>query len=489
MANTTNGPVQGPGSEETGSKISGLPQSQVTSEQDACAVTWGFTLDQLYKMATAFFKEHEGKAFHISYEDKVNLVAYTLQVTHGQYNQEKCRPVGYLDVVGRDRRHAWISLGDTDRETAMKKFIELLNLRCPLFRPFVEAHKADMEEKERKRKEEEEERRREEEEERERQRLEEEVSRQEQERLKQLEQKRLIQEALNRQTYHQFKAYAEQQFPGNPEQQGVLILQLQEQHYHQYMQQVLTQQQKAQQQQQQQAGGMADGSGGDHVEGGGGGGGTPLKKTDQQQPAENGDGGDADDRGSKDESSGDDESTEECGQALPPIATASMWTRKDIKEFKEGIRKEGSNGILKVGHGEVVTVRVPTHPNGNCLFWEFATDSYDLGFGIYFEWTTEPGNQMSVHVSESEEEDDEEEEEPSAEGGDVEKGSQGDPRGGSASQSSMSLVIPVFRRDCHEEVYAGSHLYPGQGVYLLKFDNSYSLWRSKTLYYRVYYTR
>jgi hypothetical protein len=47
----------------------------------------------------------------------------------------------------------------------------------------------------------------------------------------------------------------------------------------------------------------------------------------------------------------------------------------------------------------------------------------------------------------------------------------------------------VYRRDCHEEVYAGSHTYPGQGVYLLKFDNSYSLWRSKTLYYRVYYTR
>jgi len=32
-------------------------------------------------------------------------------------------------------------------------------------------------------------------------------------------------------------------------------------------------------------------------------------------------------------------------------------------------------------------------------------------------------------------------------------------------------------------------MYPGRGVYLLKFDNSYSLWRSKTLYYRVYYTR
>ena len=50
-------------------------------------------------------------------------------------------------------------------------------------------------------------------------------------------------------------------------------------------------------------------------------------------------------------------------------------------------------------------------------------------------------------------------------------------------------IIPVYRRDCHEEVYCGSHTYPGQGVYLLKFDNSYSLWRSKTLYYRVYYSR
>lgn len=53
----------------------------------------------------------------------------------------------------------------------------------------------------------------------------------------------------------------------------------------------------------------------------------------------------------------------------------------------------------------------------------------------------------------------------------------------------ISSVIPVYRRECQNEVYAGSHTYPGEGVYLLKFDNSYSLWRSKTLYYRVFYTR
>lgn len=53
----------------------------------------------------------------------------------------------------------------------------------------------------------------------------------------------------------------------------------------------------------------------------------------------------------------------------------------------------------------------------------------------------------------------------------------------------ITEIVPVYRRDCHLEVYAGSHQYPGEGVYLLKFDNSYSMWRSKTLYYRVYYTR
>ncbi|KAH8027070.1 hypothetical protein HPB51_002015 [Rhipicephalus microplus] len=197
--------------------------------------------------------------------------------------------------------------------------------------------------------------------------------------------------------------------------QGVLIRQLQEQHYHQYMQQVLNQQQ-----QQQQQTGMADG--GDAADG--------RPPADPQAVITNG--GDGDTKAEEEDSSADEESTEEGGQG--------------------------------VGHGEVVTVRVPTHPNGNCLFWEFATDSYDLGFGIYFEWTAEPGNQMSVHVSESEEEDEEEE---------------------VIDESGDSGVPPGLSR----EVYAGSHLYPGQGVYLLKFDNSYSLWRSKTLYYRVYYTR
>ena len=82
-------------------------------------------------------------------------------------------------------------------------------------------------------------------------------------------------------------------------------------------------------------------------------------------------------------------------------------------------------------------------------------------------------------------------------GNDVEKGTAPDaeketltPKVGQTGESSpISVIIPIYRRDSHEEVFAGSHAYPGKGVYLLKFDNSYSLWRSKTLYYRVYYTR
>ena len=95
---------------------------------------------------------------------------------------------------------------------------------------------------------------------------------------------------------------------------------------------------------------------------------------------------------------------------------------------------------------------------------------------------------MTVHISDSEDEEEEEfvTDDENPEGGDAESGARNplaDPG------PPTSCIVPIYRRDCHEEVYAGSHTYPRQGIYLLKFDNSYSLWRSKNLYYRVYYTR
>ena len=85
-----------------------------------------------------------------------------------------------------------------------------------------------------------------------------------------------------------------------------------------------------------------------------------------------------------------------------------MWTRPQIKDFKEKIRQD-ADSVITVGRGEVVTVRVPTHEEGSYLFWEFATDNYDIGFGVYFEWTDSPNTAVSVHVSESSDDDDEEE--------------------------------------------------------------------------------
>ncbi|PNF42012.1 Protein TMED8 [Cryptotermes secundus] len=426
----------------------------VIKEDEGSIEKWGFRLKDLYRLALRFYKEKEGKAVHLSYEDKLKLVAYTCQVSHGKFNSDTVPALGVLDVIGRDRRLAWQTLGDINQDEAMTGFVELLDKLCPIFKPFVEAHKWDVEERKRIAREEEAARQ----EEAARLRLEEEErQREEEDRAKQEAQRRQIQEALNQQTYHQFKSYAEQQYPGNPEQQGVLIRQLQEQHYHQYMQQ-LYQQQCCQQKQE------------------------PLSTTevtmDETARLLSNGGTDALDR---------EIDSEEDG------TQASMWTRKDIKEFKESIRKEGGDAIIKVGHGETVTVRVPTHEDGTCLFWEFATDSYDIGFGVYFEWTKSASSQVSVHISESEDEDDEDDDDDDDElpGEDVERGSglTGTKVTDMSNRPALSIIVPVYRRDCQEEVYAGSHVYPGQGVYLLKFDNSYSLWRSKTLYYRVYYTR
>ncbi|XP_072754593.1 Golgi resident protein GCP60 [Anoplolepis gracilipes] len=428
---------------------------------------WGFETRELYKLAHNFYKEKEGKAVHLSYEDKLKLVAFTQQVTHGKCTAENAPPLGVLDVIGRDRRLAWQNLGDISKEQAMEGFIVLLDKLCPLFRTVVEAQKRDCEEKQRLKKEEEAKKL---DEERKLKELEEERKKQEEERLKEETQRRQIQDALNQQTYYQFKVYAEQQYPGNPEQQGVLIRQLQEQHYHQYMQQLKQNQLVIEDQTEEEK---------------------KKKKSVEPEDTTCKDDDDEDDDNKDDTNENaplNDEDSDEL-EDWPPITPAEMWTRKGVEEFKQIIRREAGDAVIKVGHGETVTVRVPTHEDGTCLFWEFATDSYDIGFGVYFEWSKPETNQVSVHISESEDEDDEEEEYEPRE--DLESGSV---NGNSRPERKtitppISVIVPVYRRDSQEEIYAGSHQYPGEGVYLLKFDNSYSLWRSKTLYYRVYYTR
>ncbi|EDO39149.1 predicted protein, partial [Nematostella vectensis] len=161
------------------------------------------------------------------------------------------------------------------------------------------------------------------------------------------------------------------------------------------------------------------------------------------------------------------------------IAPASLWTRPKVMEFIQHVKSDPSS-VLVVGRGETMTVRVPTHDSGTCLFWEFATELYDLGFGVSFEWSQPNSKNITVAVNESDEDEFTEDSEKSAE---AEAATVG------AAKPRVDEILPVVRRPCHEEVIVGSHMYPGRGVYLLKFDNSYSLFRSKTLFYRVYYTR
>ncbi|OPJ72208.1 Golgi resident protein GCP60 [Patagioenas fasciata monilis] len=427
---------------------------------------WGFALEELYGLALRFFKEKDGKAFHPTYEEKLKLVALHKQVLLGPYNPDTCPEVGFFDVLGNDRRKEWAALGNMSKQKAMTEFVKLLNRCCHLFSTYVTSHKIEKEEQEKKRREEEERLRREEEE---RRRIEE-------ERLRMEQQKQQIMAALNSQTAMQFQQYAAQQYPGNYEQQQILIRQLQEQHYQQYMQQLyqvqLAQQQAALQKQQEAVVAAT---------------GTPLTTASKGNAPAPGDtpsiNGQASAHADSPEKEMDSEALEEALEngpkdSVPVIAAPSMWTRPQIKDFKEKIRQD-ADSVITVGRGEVVTVRVPTHEEGSYLFWEFATDNYDIGFGVYFEWTDSPNTAVSVHVSESSDDEDEEEENTSSE----EKAKK------NANKPQLDEIVPVYRRDCHEEVYAGSHQYPGRGVYLLKFDNSYSLWRSKTVYYRVYYTR
>ncbi|EJD75819.1 hypothetical protein LOAG_17104 [Loa loa] len=424
------------------------------AEIDLIMNKFGAPLEDVYKLAVSFYRERKQSCeLMVPYEKRLLFMAYSKQVRHGPYDAA-ADDSGWFDLIGNDRMKAWKDLGNLSASDAMSAFITLLDVVCPPFRDFVSEHLQSQTNLRS---------------EHQQNNVQSDASQAMNDMEKFEAQRQQIQEALNRQTYHQFRAYAQQQFVGDLIQQEALIKQLQEQHYQQYMAQIYAQQAKVV--------GASPESGL-----------TSAKNLDGEDSAQN----KADSEGKRNPNQNSDVSDEEAGEDLPSnpvIAPASMWNRQDIVEFKTAIRKEGSESIIKVGHGETVTVRVPTHEEGSCLFWEFATDHYDIGFGVFFEWTISQTNHVSVHVSESsDEEADEDFLQVELRTSDVESGSSVREKQMGQSKPHVDEIVPIYRRDCHEEVYAGSHVYPGQGVYLLKFDNSYSLWRSKTLYYRVYYS-
>ncbi|EDW56204.1 Golgi resident protein GCP60 [Drosophila sechellia] len=471
----------------SGTSSSGAAQS--TDTAPSSAEKWGFPLIELYRLAFTFYKRNSGKAIHLSYEDNLKLIAFKQQAALGPFNTSRAPALGVLDVIGRDRQQHWQLLGEITREQAMEGFVDLLDTMCSAFRPYIEAVRQDRDETLRK------ELRLMEQEKEARERQENAQLEQLMEAYKEELQRRQLQDALNKQTYQQFKLYAEKQFPGNPEQQGVLIHQLQREHYHQYMQQLQlqNQNQNTEDKGHQEA---------EHVPGNNNNSTTDLpnameglklgevESQQHQQLAEQQDGHVEQTL----EGVGQEQHGEEEYDDYVMICPAKIWTRPDIEQFKTEVSAGDGDGVITIGHGDTVTVRVPTNMNGKCIFWEFATDSYDIGFGIYFEWAKPVTNEVTVHVSDSDEDEDCVDEDYLSTTEDLESGSLSQERGAvnnptAAPKAPISIIVPIYRRECYNEVYVGSHSYPGEGVYLLKFDNSYSIWRNKTLYYRVYYER
>ncbi|XP_041810113.1 protein TMED8 isoform X1 [Chelmon rostratus] len=186
--------------------------------------------------------------------------------------------------------------------------------------------------------------------------------------------------------------------------------------------------------------------------------------------------------GEENNSAGSCQLSAEIKAQMPPLKPPTTWTSAALKELKAKLRTE-EDSVVTVYRGDIMTVHVPTVPEAKKVCWEFATDGYDIGFGIYFDWTPVTSRSITVHISESSDDEDEEEElEGPVSNGDVEKGSK------TQTNSNLAEILPVYRQDSHLSVNGGSHDFPGEGTYLLKFDNSYSLWRNKTLYYRVYYS-
>lgn len=256
------------------------------------------------------------------------MVAFSQQALHGPIVSVELPPLGAFDVIGRDRRIAWQSLGSITKSQAMEGFIDLLDRSCAAFKPYIEAIKKDREEKERLAQEQE--RRRNEQLELERQQeinrklLDEQKSREEL-------QKRRLQDALNQQTYLQFRAYAEKQYPGNPEQQAVLIRQLQNEHYHQYMQQLHAQMateknEKLSNPEQVDGDAVANSTAS-----------TVGTSNMNLTPKEN---SQCDE---KEECESDNDS-----DGFPPVAPAQMWTKPDIEQFKGEVAAGKGEGIIKV---------------------------------------------------------------------------------------------------------------------------------------------
>ena len=93
--------------------------------------------EEMYKFGLTFFKENEGRNFHLAYQDKIDIVAFTQQANHGNLKEANLPPLGTLDIIGKERRAAWEKLEGFSKEKAQKEFIDFLLKKAPGFQDFL----------------------------------------------------------------------------------------------------------------------------------------------------------------------------------------------------------------------------------------------------------------------------------------------------------------------------------------------------------------
>ena len=195
----------------------------------------------------------------------------------------------------------------------------------------------------------------------------------------------------------------------------------------------------------------------------------PHPKTETPQRIENQNNSESQQENAVDQPDGSETSKTSANRAK--FAVHQIGADDFISEMKKD-----PDSCIVVGRGECVTVRVPTRADGSALYWEFATENFDIAFGLSFEWGYSVPSSSSTTPGSGPQSD-------AASGEGASKASNPD------ALTRVDPILPILRRNSHEQVISGRHKFPGAGVYLLQFDNSYSRVRSKTLYYRVYYTK
>nr|CAH8873226.1 unnamed protein product [Trichobilharzia regenti] len=381
-------------------------------------------IDEIFDLAQTFFNEKAEKAFHLSFDDRIDLSALMCVKKYGKFDKSKTPVPGFLDIIGQRRNARWEALSNMKPNEAQTKFINRIYDLCPLFMSYLEAYSrskgsiAGHYSKEM------------------------DVSCPNEtvspigngnQHCFTLENEAEIRAALNAQTESQFQSYASLHHPDDPVKRAELIAQLQERHFHEYVaylqrRYLLIEQSHLESNSpttntissnvpiaSDSAPEAVNNVNGDQATNTS----TGIPATEinhtENQPLLNGT--------SKSEvdvqpaidtqnpipscvnvnsvscSNSMEVATDNSSSALEnkepkidPFSGASLvvhaptlWTRGEVKEFKQCLA-EDEESVIRISSGEVYSVRVQTHPAGTSIVWEFATDDYDIGFGLFFEW-------------------------------------------------------------------------------------------------------